>query len=456
MVIFSRRLIQQWLQENLSCVGAKATRGQVTRLNDTGNPRNVIGAVWEIASIWALRQLGTVNHESGFGIGTRKPDLHFKSLSSGLEFLVDITAVSDEGLHEINWVTELRLELMRLKIKFGIGHLNIRTDFGRISDGEYGDRVVRVALPSKRDRAQLIKAEFVPFIRLVASAPSTKHIHHIKNERVDILLTFDPEDTMGGAASYPSYTTPHSLTNNPVFNALAKKRSQLKGSGFEGIRGVILCDGGCGILQHTGYSEPEAYRLDQIVAHFLNSTASVHFVLTVGHAMHTGGWTLKRSHELIPTLFLGPSLRGREPEFQFLLGLPRLLPKPVQTAGNAFPKHVNGREPSKLSQEYKMAGDTIEIDAGDLLGLLSGTIDQADWLHEPVFTDDPVPFDKIPKKLTHVAHAFKLRLERGQRLKSIRIVERENKDHDMIAFEFGDVDPAKGEFQLPSMEGGPT
>jgi hypothetical protein len=101
-----------------------------------------------------------------------------------------------------------------------------------------------------------------------------------------------------------------------------------------------------------------------------------------------------------------------------------------------------------------MSGNTIEIDAGDLLGLLSGTIGQADWLYEPVITPDPLPFDKIPKKLTHVAHAFKLRLERGQRLKAIRIVERENNDHDMIAFEFGNVDPAQGEFQLPSMEGG--
>lgn len=450
MAIFSRRVIQRWLQENHACVGVKASNDHVQRLNHHQKPKDVIGAVWEVAMIWALRHFGIVTYEGGNGKGTRRPDLHFKSLGTGLEFLVDITAISDEGLHENNWVTELQLELIRLKMKYEVGHLGIRTDFGRTSEGEYGDSVVRVALPSKQARARLMKDEFEPLVKAIAQDPSQKRTIHIKKAGVDIRVTYDPENAGSGGASYPSYTTPYSLTDNPLFKALAKKRKQLKESGYKGLCGIIVCDGGSGVLHHTGYAGPEAYRVDQIVNRFLNSTSSVHFVLAIGHEFNSGGWTQQRTHTLAPHLFLAPSLRGRESEFQFLLRLVGVLPNPVETAANAFRKHISGREPSKLSGRYKMSGTTIAIDAGDLVGLLSGTIKQEDWVTERVYTPEALPLDKIPTRLSDPARFFRLREVEGRGLVAMRVLRRENNDHDLIEFEFGEVDPASGPFQMPT------
>lgn len=453
MAIFSRRVIQSWLQENHACVGATASNDHVQRLNHIQKPKEVVGAVWEVAMIWALRHFGDVTYEGGNGTGTRRPDLHFKVPESGLEFLVDITAVSDEGLHENNWVTDLRLELLRLQLKNGIGHLGIRTDFGRISEGNYGDAVVRVALPSKKDRARLMKEEFEPLVNAIAQDPSKKRTIHIQEAGVDIQVTYDPENPGSGGASYPSYTTPYSLTNNPLFKALSKKRRQLKDSGYEGLRGIIVCDGGCGILHHSGYQGPEAYRLDQIINRFLSSTSSVQFVLAIGHELNMGGWTQQRTHTLIPHLFLGPSLSGRETQFRLLFDLVGVLPSPVETAGNAFRKHISGREPSKLSGEFKMSGTTIAIDAGDLIGLLSGTLKQEDWVAERVYTPEVIPFETRPTRLSDVAGFFRLREAEGRRLVSMRILPRENNDHDLIEFEFGEVDPALGPFQRPGISG---
>jgi len=449
MAIFSRRVIQHWLQENHANVGATVSNDHVQRLNHIQKPKEVVGAVWEVAVIWALRQFGDVTYEGGSGTGPRRPDLHFKSAESDLEFLVDITAVSDEGLHEINWVTDLRLELLRIQLKYGIGHLGLRTDFGRIKEGEYGDAVVRVAIPSKKDRSRLMKEEFEPLVKAIAQDPGSARTLRIQAAGVDIQVTYDPGNPGSGGASFPGYTTPYSLTNNPLFKALSKKRRQLKDSGYDGLRGIIVCDGGCGILRHTGYQGPEAYRLDQIINRFLSSTSSVQFVLAIGHELDMGGWSLQRTHTLIPHLFLGSSLRGREPEFRFLLDLVRVLPSPVETVGNAFRKHISGREPSKLSGEFRMSGTTIAIDAGDLIGLLSGSLKQEDWMEERVYTPEVLPLDRIPTRLSDVAGFFRLREAEGRRIVSMRILPRENNDHDLIEFEFGEVDPALGQFQMP-------
>jgi hypothetical protein len=93
------------------------TYGQIQRLNDRKNPRNVIGAVWEVAIIRALLEFGTTEHEIEVADGSSRPDVLFRSNESGLEFLADVGTVSDEGLHKENWVTELHLGLLSLKIK---------------------------------------------------------------------------------------------------------------------------------------------------------------------------------------------------------------------------------------------------------------------------------------------------------------------------------------------------
>lgn len=450
MAIFSRRVIQQWLNENLQCVGRTATIGQVKRLNDRKNPRNVIGAVWETAIIFALRQFGNLRHEEAVGIGSNRPDVFFQSKDGSLEFVADIATVSDDGLHDRSWVTELFLGLMRLKKKHGIAHLGIRTEIGRITEGAYGDSVVRAAVPSKQQREAFLKRHFDPFLRQIASSQHSCHNLEIKKDGIEVRAIYDPENARFGGGSFPGYTTAYSLTNNPIFNRLSEKREQLKKSGFKGLCGVILCDGGCETLHRTEYAGPSAYSLDQIVTHFLESTQSVHFVLSLGHEMRPGvGAASAHSHELIPKLFLGRTLAGRRPEFEFLQNLPRVLPPPIQTPSNAFPKYVYGKPQLMPTGEYRVSGYKVAINVEDLVGLLGGAIKQDDWLHDHVFSPEALPVDQIPKVLTRPALEFRARFEEGRELIAVRILKRDNNDHDLVEFEFGEIDPALGKFQVP-------
>jgi hypothetical protein len=97
-----------------------------------------------------------------------------------------------------------------------------------------------------------------------------------------------------------------------------------------------------------------------------------------------------------------------------------------------------------------MSGTTIAIDAGDLVGLLSGTLKQDDWVTDRVFTPEVLPFDKIPRRVSDVAQFFRVREAEGRRLIAMRVLPRENNDHDLIEFEFGEIDPALGPFQMPT------
>lgn len=453
MAIFSRRAIQQWLEANLHVVGREATQRQIERLNDHRNPSNVIPAVWEVAMIYALCQLGEVQHEDHPGQGPKKPDVFFRSKDGGLEFLADVVAVSDAGLHDQNRISELQEGLFRLMCKHKIGHLGIRTEVGSISKGTYRDTVVRVALPPKQELESFLRKHFTPFVRQIAADPKAPHTHSIQQEGIEISASYNPKDARFSGGNYPCYTTTYSLTNNPVFKRLEEKRRQLKGSGFGGICGIILCDAGCDLLHQSGYTGPGGYSLEQVVSRFLKQTDSVQFVLAVGHHDHHAAWWSgnKTSHELIAGLFLGEALAARKAELQFLLEVPRLLPSPVQTATNAFPKRIQGgnRKPYP-SQEYRMSGNKVAIDAGDVIGLLSGFLKQEDWLHEPIFQPEPMPFDQIPKRDFRPAHQFRVMQEEGRRLVAIRVLERDNNDHDLIEFEFSEVDPGKGHFQMPS------
>jgi hypothetical protein len=97
-----------------------------------------------------------------------------------------------------------------------------------------------------------------------------------------------------------------------------------------------------------------------------------------------------------------------------------------------------------------MSGNTIEIEARDLVALLSGTLKQDDWVAERVYTPEALPLDKIPKRPTPAASFFRSMEAEGRRLIGMRVLERENNDHDLIEFQFGEVDPALGPFQMPT------
>src|SRR6516165_6123352 len=96
-MLFARRAMQRRLNELRGLLGDAAVDSLVARLNQPDNHR--LAAVWEVVVLHALSKHGTLGHEVPLPSG-RRPDVQFTA--SGLSFIADITATSDEGLHEKN------------------------------------------------------------------------------------------------------------------------------------------------------------------------------------------------------------------------------------------------------------------------------------------------------------------------------------------------------------------
>ncbi len=86
--------------------------------------------------------------------------------------------------------------------------------------------------------------------RIVADSKS-KQLFGVFNSSADIRITYDPNGR-GLGGGHLVYTAANILDDNSVFSALKRKARQLKQSRYPGMRGVILCDGGCHILAEGG------------------------------------------------------------------------------------------------------------------------------------------------------------------------------------------------------------
>jgi hypothetical protein len=108
MAIFSRRLVQQMLNENAAFMTTEALGQQVSRLNAKGF--QIIDTEWEVATLNAFSKVGIVEHETTLG-GASRTDLLFIH-RDGSQLVADIATVSDEG-HEAK--TGVRASEVQLK-----------------------------------------------------------------------------------------------------------------------------------------------------------------------------------------------------------------------------------------------------------------------------------------------------------------------------------------------------
>jgi hypothetical protein len=116
MTVFARRSIQSFLNALDTTLTHSQLDSLVTRLNL--NNRDSVAAEWEVCVLFALSNLGHVTHEPGFP-GTKRPDIYFKA-TIGLQFIADVTCISDADLEEKNPVGELT-DLVAVKArKLGI------------------------------------------------------------------------------------------------------------------------------------------------------------------------------------------------------------------------------------------------------------------------------------------------------------------------------------------------
>lgn len=305
--------------------------------------------------------------------------------------------------------------------------------------GTRGDQKMILAIPPKQEVPRLLR-RLTPFVRSIAKAPEKPAAVKLDEIGLNFSISYQPGNRSSGWSHF-SFTVPYSLTRNPVANRLKAKARQLKGSGFKGVTGVLLCDGDCDILRGLGYSTTHFSERD-IVSHFFKRNTSISFVvfLTVRESYPPFSTPTRRHFRA--TVFSNPSAQFPcLPELLKLLELiPTLLPTPLQGPANALHQYAWEKH-SGLSfyGGSSMTDREITLPARALIQLLAGTVELERFRKDHHF---------IPSKPGDFARDFFAdQLKDGRTIESVQIERRTEDDDDWIVFVFGVPDPAISPFR---------
>ena len=148
MALFLNRTIQGLLEDCSDWMPCE----QLDRLTSRLNKRNVdsLSATWELVIAHSLSRHGEVQYEPRLGAST-VADILFKQAETKVEFLSDVTLVSDEGLDEQNPSWDFAKELFRRVRRRGLATKNIFYTIGNMEVGEPGKKKIVLKMPKKSD-----------------------------------------------------------------------------------------------------------------------------------------------------------------------------------------------------------------------------------------------------------------------------------------------------------------
>lgn len=188
----------------------------------------------EVVVFSTLAKCGNLKHEQPLPSGAM-PDILLQSRD--VNFVADITCVSDDGLDELNPYEEFFRLVSDLKTNLGLpgGGLDVRIASDR-------DERTTLRLPSRKELHHFVQTEIRPRIREQMAANAAPIRVSIDDARSGIEVTINPARSMHSYGSYAPYDAPTKLDSNPLYDAMkAKASGQLKAA--KGVTGIIVGDG---------------------------------------------------------------------------------------------------------------------------------------------------------------------------------------------------------------------
>jgi hypothetical protein len=300
-------------------------------------------------------------------------------------------------------------------------------------------------LPSKGGIPEFIRNEVRPFLKRIAENSKKADEWEYNQQGIQLIIRYNPNEQQFSGGGWIHYGVPYSPNHNPLFKALKTKADQLRKCGWEGLRGIIICDGNCTAL---GDRSPNngAFGCKQIVERFFDEhRRTVSFVLVL---------EVKQQHRTFPqgyeTVIQPKLFWNARHDFshertvanvfnRMLNAIPRLARTPL----NAL-HHLAGRNPGYGDSFYggfSMNGNEIKISARTLVELLAGRLEQQRFLED---------HNLIPTKERPIPGPFfERQLAAGQTLQSLHLEKCEHEDDDWVVLKFDGPDPAISPFRSP-------
>jgi hypothetical protein len=406
----------------------------IARLNILGKAS--LDAEWELIVLSGLARVGRIEYEPSLG-GSANLDVRFIS-PAGLQFIADITALSDDEATRRNPVDHLIREVSRLLEKRSIrGAVTIRIGAQQRNSG-----VTLMLPPPHQFSAQLFSHGFDEFLDKIASAPASACIFQIHNDITDMVIAYAPGRWQTVVVHTP-FKGSRDVVRNALYNRLKKKVDQIKRSGprpGDGLVGIVVCDADCELLH--SYSSV-AMSFERIARHFLSKSASLDFI---------AGLSIKNDYgadgHVKPYMF-DVRIVDRQPDREAMLTevlqeALLQLPRPIRT-GTAARYCLEGQHQQGLTilQYYDRTGASIadgqiSLSARATIDYITGRVDRQRF---EILTDD--------RMLSILRRA----LDNGGAVHSVCVRRNPEGDDDSLQIEWSDRDPATAPFAAPTSGG---
>lgn len=441
MAIFNRRDIQAALDQ----IAPSLTRQQlvhlVKRLN--GNPSQTISAEWEAIIISALSKCGHISHELSHG-GSTRPDILFRDENSSLEFLTEIRALSDKNIHEENPYHDFFEAIKQYLKKLGHNSSGLYINVGHNEEGEYKNRKLKLALPKKSEIEVFVATKLGEFLSGIVQDPLKSSVFRYDTKEIRFSISYSGNEKKFNGGSYVSYTVPYSI-RNPLLNALIEKGNQLVKSRYKGIKGIIVCDGGCDSLNERSEFNG-AYSCQKIVESYLKSHSYISWVLVLRIDEEAGLFLTQAKIKISARMYWNSPIDSRayEETLDLINRMLNCTAIPRDTPKNAINWLKNNKNIGRsLYGGYSMSGNKIKISTRALTELLAGQIGLQQFLEDHRLK--PNPLDPGDSSISF----FENQINRGNMMKNASVERTNDNDDDWLVLEYSGPDPAISPFQTP-------
>lgn len=269
MPIFSRRRIQAMLDEIRPLLDDPSKYKDLVRRLNSEAANQALPAETELSLLWALSKIGSIEIEPERFGGSRLPDAYCETLFlDGRGAFVEITALEDGRLsgEELMRAVSSKIRDTANSISRGAGehlHFTFHEEWGSHSGKKIRRRKVSpdfMVTPALRDQ----------LAGWLADGNAANKFRYT-DEFVDVTLERRknrPHRLFNFFSSMPPVA--QSLTDNPLYEALCRKRSQLRGLALNERRVLFVSDRGSTLLRNVGGIRwPDAISGEDIIRHFL-------------------------------------------------------------------------------------------------------------------------------------------------------------------------------------------
>jgi hypothetical protein len=313
------------------------------------------------------------------------------------------------------------------------GGFDVRVNSYPVNHYRGSGKKPRLKLPKMADfPSKIFNTDFQRFMMGVRDHPDEVSQLHIEDAETSVHFSYSPSRRGYGGGSHPSFDLTAVIDKNPIYNALSSKADQLRKSGYDGLKGILLCDAGCWSL-HQQSSNRQFYARDEVVRHFLHQNRSVSFVvvLIVEEEQTAFVQTVKRF--INPRVYMNNcAVHLKEQIERLAANLVSRLPIPEQSPRNAMlhlkrKDGMTGRHLGILTQ-----GRGIEMSARMLLEILAGQLSVKDFEQN--------------YRMEGAQNPFRRMLEQGRLIEGITVEPHPEADDDRVTIRFGNPDSAIAPF----------